>query len=338
MRIIFLFFLCVQILACNQTTKDTTSHHITIAIDSLLKKVHQFNGVILIKKADNTIFSSAIGYADIEQKIPLKTSNQFVIGSISKQITAVLIMKEFENGNLKLDDTIADYLANINANWANKITIHHLLTHTHGIEELDQALQFEPGSRFSYSQLGYELLAQILEQIKQRSFEDIAMSFFKKHGLVNSFHPNDKSYKNLVKGHIEQADQSIMLANNSLQNYAAAGSFISNATDLNLWNTKLHGGQLLQASSLQLMKTRYATRAHPIFDEVEYGYGLLFNKGEADIQIGALGYAPGFVSACYYFPQKDINVIVLENVARNLNDFRQTFQVHNEILAIVKAH
>ena len=84
------------------------------------------------------------------------------------------------------------------------------------------------------------------------------------------------------------------------------------------------------------MKARYATRIHPIFETVEYGYGLLFKDGEQDIQIGALGYAPGFVSACYYYPQTGLNLVILGNTATNLNDFQKTFLVHTKIMELLK--
>jgi len=84
------------------------------------------------------------------------------------------------------------------------------------------------------------------------------------------------------------------------------------------------------------MKTKFATRIHPIFGTVEYGYGLLFKDGEENIQIGALGYAPGFVSACYYYPQSKLNVSVLQNTATNLDDFKKTFKVHTELMELIK--
>ena len=87
---------------------------------------------------------------------------------------------------------------------------------------------------------------------------------------------------------------------------------------------------------LELMKTKYSTRIHPIFETVEYGYGLLFKDGEQNTQIGALGYAPGFVSACYYYPQTKLNLVILENTANNLDDFKKTFIVHTEIMELIK--
>ncbi|MEZ5024468.1 MAG: hypothetical protein R2728_14665 [Chitinophagales bacterium] len=77
----------------------------------------------------------------------------------------------------------------------------------------------------------------------------------------------------------------------------------------------------------------------PYFEKKQrkkYGYGLLFKDGEQDIEIGALGYAPGFVSACYFYPQTSISLVILENTAKELDDLKLTFKVHTEIMNLIK--
>ena len=308
---------------------------LSVKIDSIINE-QKFNGVILVSKDSATIYSKAAGFSDLENITKLDLSDQFVIGSISKQITAVLILREFEKGKIRLDDTIDQYLLEISQPWINEVTIHHLLTHTHGIVDLEKPLEFKQGSQFHYSQLGYELLAQILEKVTEKTFEELSANFFVEYGLKSTFHPDKRKYENLVKGYAENENGDLVFSTNSLYNYAAAGSFISNASDLKQWNEMLHSGKLVSEETLKLMATKYATRAHPIFETVEYGYGLLFKDGEQDIQIGALGYAPGFVSACYYYPQTKMNLIILENTAKNLHDFKQTFKVHTEIMELIK--
>ena len=179
------------------------------------------------------------------------------------------------------------------------------------------------------------MLAQILESVTNKSFQELSQTLFTLYNLNNTFHPESDAYKNLVKGYVEE-NESLEFTPNSLRNYAAAGSFISTAEDLIKWNYLLHSNQLLKSESLELMKTRYATRNHPIFNTIEYGYGLLFKNGEQNIQIGALGYAPGFVSAAYYYPKSQLNLVVLENTARTLNDFTETFKVHIELMNLLE--
>lgn len=330
-----LMFLILASCQPKEKTDKTNYTDLVSSIDNIVS-TNNFNGVIVLAKDTFLLYSKATGYSDIESKTLIDLNSQFVIGSISKQITAVLILKEYEKGRIKLDDKISDYLDDIEQNWSKKVSIHHLLTHTHGIEALDKPLEFEPESQFKYSQLGYDLLAQILEKVTNKSFQELSTDLFQANGLLNSFHPENKEYKSLVKGYEEQENGGLEFSPYSLYNYPAAGSFISNAGDLIKWNRLLHSEKLVNKETLDKMKKRYATREHPIFETVEYGYGLLFKDGEEAIQIGALGYAPGFVSAAYYYPKTDMNLVVLGNTARGLDDFKKTFKVHLDVMDIVK--
>ena len=332
--IIIAFFLLISCQSNGQKKQDYNSD-LSLKIDSIINE-QKFNGVILISADSKDIYSTAVGFSDLENETKLDVNDQFVIGSISKQITAVLVLREYEKENLELDDSIGKYLTQIEQPWAKQVTIHHLLTHTHGIVDLNKPLEFEQGSQFHYSQLGYELLAQILEKVTEKSFEQLSTDLFENYGLKNTFHPNNKKYEHLVKGYEENENGILVFTENSLDNYAPAGSFISNAADLKKWNENLYSGKLVTKETLKLMTTKYATRIHPIFETVEYGYGLLFKDGEQNIQVGALGYAPGFVSACYYYPQENLNLVILENAANNLDDFKQTFKVHTEIMELIK--
>lgn len=296
-----------------------------------------FNGVVLLTEGTSTVFYEAKGYSNFEDSIVMEKGDQFVIGSISKQITAVLVLREYEKGNLSLNDEIGKYLPLLDQNWSKSVTVHHLLSHTHGIVDVTMPLEFDPGSQFQYSQLGYELLARILENITGNSFEELSTQLFAKNGLFNTFHPDNMGYKFLVKGYEESGNAALEYVTNSLGNHVAAGAFIANAEDLSKWNHLLYSGGLVGNETLELMKTRYATRIHPIFGQIEYGYGLLFHMGEENVQIGALGYAPGFASACYYYPQADLSLVVLENTARDLDDIKKTFIIHTQLMEAAKS-
>lgn len=318
-------------------SQETTPKYVA-KIDSLLKNDvdNIFNGVVLISQNGEVKYQNTKGFADIEQKRALKLNDCFVIGSISKQITAVMVLQAYEKGQLNLQNTIDQYLPQIKQSWTRKVTIHHLLTHTHGITALDKPLQFAPGSQFQYSQLGYDLLARVLNKVTGKSFIELSKLLFDRCGMRHTFHPKYKKPTYLTKAYTEQNGGKLTLETNSFQNYVAAGSFISNATDLLLWNQHLYGNKLLKPSTYQLMETRYATRQHPIFGEIEYGYGLTFEKGESKVKIGALGFAPGYVSANFYFPESRTSIVILQNTARHLPNFKQTFGVHIKLLHIVK--
>jgi D-alanyl-D-alanine carboxypeptidase len=109
-------------------------------IDNLVsvKNAKPFNGIILITQNGKKKYSKVIGYSDFEKKVNLKFDDQFVIGSISKQFTAVLALRAFDKNHLELFKPIKNYLPELTQSWADTVTVHHLLTHMHGIVELDK--------------------------------------------------------------------------------------------------------------------------------------------------------------------------------------------------------
>ncbi|MEZ4830060.1 MAG: serine hydrolase domain-containing protein [Bacteroidia bacterium] len=174
--IVIAFFLLSSCQTNRQKKQDDDSD-LSLKIDSIISG-QKFNGVILVSADSMDIYSKAIGFSDLENETKLEVNHQFVIGSISKQITAVLVLREYEKGNLELDNSIGKYLTQIDQPWTKEVTTHHLLTHTHGIVDLNKPLEFEQGSQFHYSQLGYELLAHILEKVTQKSFEQLSTELF----------------------------------------------------------------------------------------------------------------------------------------------------------------
>ena len=309
-------------------------------IDSLIsiKNTKPFNGIILISQKGKTKYLKLYGYSNIDKKESLKLNDQFVIGSISKQFTAVLVLREFDKGNIDLFTPIHKYLPELTQSWANSVTVHHLLTHMHGISQLDKPITFKVGTQYSYSQIGYDLLAKIVEKTSRKSFAELSEVLFVECGMKNTFHPDIKKYNNLVKGYSEIENGKIEFETETFQNYVAAGSFISTVNDLNTWNSLFYNGKLLKSKTMKLLKTKQkgAVRNHPIFGITEYGYGITIDTKENILQFGQTGFAPGFISMNFYFPKTEKSVIVLENVAYETDDLKKTFYYHTEILKIIR--
>ena len=309
-------------------------------IDSLIstKTTKPFNGVILISQKGKTKYSKTFGYSDINKKEPLKLNDQFVIGSISKQFTAVLVLREFDKGNIDLFVPIRQYLPELTQSWADTVTIHHLLTHLHGITQLDKPTTFKVGTQYSYSQIGYDLLSKIVEKTSRKSFAELSKNLFEECGMNNTFHPDIKGYNNLVIGYTENDNDKIEFETETFQNYVAAGSFISTAEDLNIWNKYFYSGKLLKRKTMKMLETKQngAVRNHPIFGITEYGYGITVDTKENILQFGQTGFAPGFISMNFYFPKTKTSVIVLENIAFETDDLKKTFYYHTEILKIIR--
>ncbi|TXI66368.1 MAG: class A beta-lactamase-related serine hydrolase [Flavobacterium sp.] len=310
-------------------------------IDSLIltKTAKPFNGVILISQNGKTNYFKTFGYSDLAKKVSLQPNDQFVIGSISKQFTAVLVLREFDKGNVDLFTPIRNYLPELTQSWADTVTVHHLLTHTHGITELHKPTSFKVGTQYSYSQIGYDLLAKIIESTSGKSFASLSKDLFDECGMMHTFHPDVTGYASLVKGYTENEKRSTEFETETFQNYVAAGSFLSTAEDLNVWNQKFYGGKLLKSKTLKMVKTKQkgAVRNHPIFGVTDYGYGITVDTKENILQLGQTGFALGFVSMNFYFPKTKTSVIVLENVAYDTDDLKKTFYYHTEILKIIRS-
>jgi Beta-lactamase class C and other penicillin binding proteins len=326
--------------SCKQNSNQQQTQTIGQSVDSLLaiKTDKPFNGIVLIAKNGKTEYLKISGFSDMEEKTPLKIDDQFVVGSVSKQFTAAIVLQEYDKGHLDLHAPIRTYLPDLSESWADTVTTHHLITHTHGIVSLDKPTIFPVGTQYDYSQIGFDLLAQIVEKTSGKSFIELSSELFDKCGMSNTFHPEKKEYKNLIKGYVEGEHEKLEYTDESLRQYPAAGAFISSAEDLLQWNRNLFEGKLLKENTFHLMTTKQdkAIRNHPMFGLTEYGYGITVDDKDGIIQWGQTGFAPGFVSMNFYFPQTKTSVIVLENVNYDTYDMKKTFYYHMQILDLVR--
>ncbi len=325
----------------NYELKDiSTKKNLTTRIDSLIeaKSERPFNGIIIISHNGETEYAKSTGFSDLDKKARLRLNEQFVVGSISKQLTAVMVLQEFEKGHLKLDVPICFYLPDLKQKWADSVNIHHLLTHTHGITALDAPLAFTPGTRFQYSQLGFQLMADIVERTSKKSFATLSDELFRSCRMENTIHPDFKQHPRLVNGYIEQANGNLNRDTTAFMNYVAAGAFISSVYDLVLWNILLHNGKLLSEDTYSKMISKHenAIRQHPIFGPTDYGYGITVKYDDSLLQLGHTGLAPGFVSMNFYFPATKTSLVILENVDYYLNDLPKKFLYHLSILEMLR--
>ena len=162
------------------------------ALDDLLHNRTEagFRGVVLVSEGDEVVLHEAYGRRDPEQPEPMPRDAVFTLGSIAKPFTALLVLQLEEEGQLRVDDPIDRHLPDVPSD-KQAITLHHLLTHSAGFpgalgEDFDfiardsfvdlafgTPLLFEPGERYEYSNVGYSLLAAIVERRTGRPFEEV---------------------------------------------------------------------------------------------------------------------------------------------------------------------
>jgi len=255
---------------------DGTKSKIELVINSYVTN-HAFAGTILVSKSGNIIFKKAYGFKDRAKNLSLTITDSFLLASLSKPITATMVLMLEEQGKLKLDATLADYFPEFNNAIGKKITLHHLLNHTSGIPnhfvidgwfdasfhkktseqqfvELIAELspKFEPGEDDLYSNLGYFLLGKIIEKTTKISFSASLQNYIfaplnmKNSGVVSGL----KLTKKIVKGYRwndnggyrEQAEKNMTL-------FGAGAAIFSNIDDLYLFDLALYSDKLLKTES-----------------------------------------------------------------------------------------
>jgi CubicO group peptidase (beta-lactamase class C family) len=292
-----------------------------------------FNGVIVIAKDGKNIYEKEYGFSNFENKTKLKLNDEFSTMSIAKQMTATLVMLEVEKGTIDLNLPVKTYLKELNYAWADKVTVHHLLNNSSGIDawELKDTLSFEPGTRFQYSNIGYGTLGKILETVTGKTYEELITNLFAKCGMQNSFYPNAENQKKTVNSYSVSKDSTSLVKTFPYSAELFPGShLIITAEDLTKWNYLLHTGKILKTDSYQKMIAYSITNAHPLFGEKEigYGYGLRINDKADVFEIGHTGFSPpaGFTAVNLYYPEKKISVVVLENQATDNFDIAYYFE------------
>lgn len=186
-------------------------------LTTFLDKYNHPGASIAVGKDGETLYTRSYGYADRDAKQPVKPDALFRISSLSKPITAVAILQFVEQGKLDLDSPVMTVLGLVPPNrgfderW-RKVTIRHLLEHRGGwdmhkspdpmfispliVKEvggthpampaaivrymLRQPFDFDPGTKYAYSNFGYCLLGRVIEKLGRQSYE----AHVKKHVLA----------------------------------------------------------------------------------------------------------------------------------------------------------
>lgn len=303
----------------------------TKKIDSLIqiKSPRKFNGVVLITKNDRVKYSKAYGVANSNTKVPLKLDNQFEIMSNTKQVTAVLLLKEVEKGNVDLQAPIKKYLPSLNQPWADSVTVHQLLNHTHGITDVEKPLAFKPGTDFKYGNLSYILLGKIIENTSHKKYAELANNLFRELKMKNTFCYTKNNLQKLVSGHMSN-DKDFKVVENSFiddENMPADG-VVTTAKDLAMWNSLLHKGKILSPKSYTLMTTTSVMSEHNVFGKgkMGYGYAIRIVKANGINYFGHTGLGDGFASLNVYVPDSDVSIIILENQMSEINDLFYYFE------------
>lgn len=303
-------------------------------------KYRLFNGSVLIAENGKVIYKKGLGLANMEWNIPNTTETRFRLGSITKQFTAALILQLVDQGKVKVDGKISDYLPVYRKDVGNKVTVHQLLNHTSGIPSYtglpgfmkdvsrnpftvdefvtkyaSNDLEFEPGSKFSYNNSGYFLLGAIVEKVTGKPYATVL-----KEQILDPLGMKNTGYdvygtiiEKRAAGYQKTADGYVNAPYLDMSIPYAAGSLFSTVEDLYLWDQALYTDRVVSPASKALMYK-------PNLNDYAYGWAITktnFSGGAANAPIIAhTGGINGFNTLIARFPEQKHLIVLLDNTSQ----------------------
>lgn len=268
------------------------------------------DGVVIIAIHGQPVFQRTFGLANREWNVPTTPDARYRIGSLTKQFTAAAILQLVEQGKLRLDDPITNYISDAPDSW-RKITIRHLLTHTSGIPnftEIPEAdhwigrpaedvirlvagrpLLFNPGDRFAYDNMGYVLLGHIVAKASGVPFADyLRAHVLEPAGMTHSGFVGDEVAPKRANGYVRDGQRWLSASWDSGVRSSGAGALYATAGDLLKWDRALHGGKILTPASERLMFTDFGNH---------YGFGYLVDMEGRHLRWEHNGHVDGYSAA-----------------------------------------
>lgn len=291
---------------------------------------HQFMGSVLVAKGDTIILNRGYGSADLEWNIPNSPITKFRLGSVTKQFTAACVLLLEERGKWKVSDPVKKYMPDAPADW-DKVTLFNLLTHTSGIPNFtsfadyrdweskpttpralvdrfrNRPLDFQPGSKWSYSNSGYVLLGYLIEKVSGDTYQHfLQVNIFNPLGMKDSgYDSNSAVILHRASGYTP-SDNGIENAGHiNMTVPFSACALYSTTEDLLKWEHGLFGRKLLSARSLKEMTTPF---------KENYAFGLVVTRVNGIEKVEHGGGIEGFNADVAYWPESRQAVIVLGNL------------------------
>jgi CubicO group peptidase (beta-lactamase class C family) len=305
-------------------------------IDELMKtyqSYRQFNGSVLVAEGGKVILKKGYGLANMEWNIANEPDTKFRIGSLTKQFTSMLILQLAQEGKVKLDAHVTDYLPDYRKDTGSRITIHQLLNHTSGIPSYTNrpdfrefslnsmstaefvkryasgALEFEPGAKFNYNNSGYFILGAIIERVTGKPYEQVLRErILDPVGMKSTGYDHfgvvipkrAAGYEKSPAGYVNAAYLDMSAA-------YAAGALYSTVEDLHLWDQALYADKLLA----------------PEFKE------LLFKPGLNDYAYG------WYVTDAPLAPGKSLRIVLHEGAINGFNTIIVRFPENRDLIVLL---
>ena len=315
------------------------------AIDAFLGQEVQNKGRVgfsaAIVKDGRIVLAKGYGQRSLEEPLPVSNDTIFAIGSVTKQFTCVAVLLLAEAGKLSVHDPVGKYFPDLTR--AADITLLDLMNHVSGypdyypLDFVDRRLMqpaktdevigeyatgkldFEPRTRYSYSNTGYLILGRVVEKVSGESMGAFLQShIFTPLGMNHTLYDPERSDGRLAKGYtvfaLCQPESAVPEGKGWI---ASAGAMCSTPSDLALWDLALMGGKVLKPESYRLLTT---ARQLPDGATTEYGCGLRACVLEKRLVLTHSGMVAGFQAWNGMIPSTMSAVIMVANTGTGLGE------------------
>lgn len=353
-KLFTIFFLLVNVFCFSQDIDETESIYINPEFEteikeakSLITELMNENSIpglsITVANKNKIIWTEGLGFADLENKIPVKINSKFRIGSISKSLTSIALGKLIEEEKINLSDTVQKLVPYFPKK-KYEITIQELASHTSGIrnynykngeyfsdihyntvkESIDifrgDSLLFEPKTKYGYSTYGYVLLSAAIEETTGQNFLDYMQSaIFKPMEMYNTVPDfNDKIIDNRVQFY-QLRDSTIINASyiDNSNKWAGAG-FLSSSLDLAKMSQHLLRKDKINKRTIELLWT-----PTELADSEKINYCLGWRRDMTDLgktYIHHGGSSIGGRSFLLIYPEDEIIISITCNLFTRFNE------------------
>jgi CubicO group peptidase (beta-lactamase class C family) len=287
------------------------------------------------------VLSRAYGMADLEHDIPNTPDTIFEAGSVSKQVTAAAVLALVDAGKVSLDDPVRQYVPEL-PDYGTPLTIRHMLTHTSGLRDWgslaaiagwprgdrvhthahvvdilsrQQALNFTPGTRWSYSNSGYNLSAVIVARVSGMSFAEVSrVRLFEPLGLRSTSWRDD--YTRIVPkravAYAAGRGGGPFRMNMPFEDVHGNGGLLTTVGDLVRWNEHYDNPP---ADARRRVARQHQAGVLTGGRVLDYAYGLYVRPYKGVREVSHSGSTAGYRAFLTRFPQERLSVAVLCNAA-----------------------
>ncbi|CAN5661002.1 hypothetical protein BH23GEM9_BH23GEM9_23950 [soil metagenome] len=292
------------------------------------------------------VLERGYGNAQLEHQVPITPATVFHVASVSKQFAAFAVALLAQQGRLSLDDDIRSHLPELH-DFGPRITVRHLIHHTSGVRDQwellmmagwriddvitrdqimammrrQRELNFEPGAEHLYSNMGYTLIAEIVERVTGGSFgEFLDAEVFAPLGMTHTHVHNDHEMIVPGRAYSYRPAQGGAGWRNAVLSYANQGatSLFTTAGDLARWLVNFETAQVGGPAIMEQMRQRGVLNSG---DTIPYAFAISRAEYRGRTTWGHSGADAGFRSFVMHFPEDRLGVVVLSN-AGNANPGR----------------